>query len=207
MKQQQGFTLLEVLVAVALLAMLGLAAALTLNSGLRSKQVLSESIGTLQRLQLAQQLIQRDLEQIVLRRGRGEQGDYRDQILRADDRGDDGLLLDFYKTGRRMLQSNTPGSDLEHVRYRLQGGRLTRDSTPLIDSPAGTPWHSATLLDELAGVELRFFYNQDWIDQWPPIRAASGQGSSSRLPDAVEMTLITDRYAAVTQILLLPDAL
>ncbi|WP_020682679.1 type II secretion system minor pseudopilin GspJ [Marinobacterium rhizophilum] len=203
MRRAAGFTLLEVLVAVALLAMLGLAAALTLNSGLRSQQTLSENLSSLQRLQLAQQLIQRDLEQIVARRGRGEQGDFRDQPLAA---GEDGTLLDFYKTGRRQLQSRMPGSDLEHLRYRFEDGHLVRDATPLIDTPPDTPWHSVTLLDQLNGVELRYFYDGDWIDQWPPVRAATFGGHVSRLPLALELTLNTERYGAVTQIMLLPDA-
>ncbi|MFB8830790.1 type II secretion system minor pseudopilin GspJ [Azotobacter sp. CWF10] len=207
MKGSGGFTLLEMLVAMALLALLGLAAALTLNSGLRSQQVMGESIESLQRLQLTQQLLRRDLEQLVVRQGRNERGDVRTQVLVAPAGGDSqGLLLDFYKTGRRILSRSSPGSGLERVRYRLRDGRLIRESSPLIDTPVGTKWHSATLLEAVADVDLRFFYNHTWVDQWPPLHGAAGQGSAAMLPQALELTIETDRYGAVAQIVLLPSA-
>lgn len=207
MRGSGGFTLLEMLVAMALLALLGLAAALTLNSGLRSQQVMGESIESLQRLQLTQQLLRRDLEQLVVRQGRNERGDVRTQVLVAPAGGDSqGLLLDFYKTGRRILSRSSPGSGLERVRYRLRDGQLIRESSPLIDTPVGTKWHSATLLEAVADVDLRFFYNHTWVDQWPPLHGAAGQGSAAMLPQALELTIETDRYGAVAQIVLLPSA-
>ncbi|WP_349573246.1 type II secretion system minor pseudopilin GspJ [Azotobacter salinestris] len=207
MKGSGGFTLLEMLVAMALLALLGLAAALTLNSGLRSQQVMGESIESLQRLQLTQQLLRRDLEQLVVRQGRNERGDVRTQVLVAPAGGDSqGLLLDFYKTGRRILSRSSPGSGLERVRYRLRDGRLIRESSPLIDTPVGTKWYSATLLEAVADVDLRFFHNHTWVDQWPPLHGAAGQGSTAMLPQALELTIETDRYGAVAQIVLLPSA-
>lgn len=206
MKGNGGFTLLEVMVAMALLALLGLAAALTLNSGLRSQQVVGESIESLQRLQLTQQLLRRDLEQLVVRQGRNERGDARTQVLVAPADGDpQGVLLDFYKAGRRILSRSSPGSSLERVRYRLRDGRLIRESSPLIDTPLGTQWHSATLLEAVADVDLRFFYNHTWIDQWPPVRGVAGQASPAMLPQALELTIETDRYGAVAQIVLLPS--
>lgn len=208
MKGSGGFTLLEVLVATALLAVLGLAAALTLNSGLRSQQVASESIDALQGLQLTQQLLRRDLEQLVVRHGRDERGDIRAQVLLAPAGSDpQGVLLDFYKSGRRILSRASPGSSIEHVRYRLRDGRLIRESSSLIDTPTGTPWRSATLLEAVAGIDLRFFYDHDWIDQWPPLRGALGQSSLAIVPRALELTIETERYGAVAQIVLLPNVL
>ncbi|MFD1692124.1 type II secretion system protein GspJ [Azotobacter chroococcum] len=93
-----------------------------------------------------------------------------------------GVLLDFYKTGRRILSRSSPGSSLERVRYRLRDGRLIRESSPLIDTPVGTQWHSATLLEAVEGIDLRFFHNRTWSDQWPPVRDAAGQASPAMLP-------------------------
>ncbi|GAB3375877.1 type II secretion system protein GspJ [Azotobacter armeniacus] len=210
MRCNGGFTLLEVLVAMALLALLGLAAALTLNSGIRSQQVVSESIESLQRLQLTQQLMRRDLEQIAVRGGRNEQGDFRNQVLVAHvnaGKDPEGVILDFYKTGRRILSRRSPGASIERVRYRLRDGRLIRESSPLIDTPAGTKWHSAILMEALADFDVRFFYNRNWIDQWPPLRGSAGQVSSAMLPQALELIIKTDRYGPVAQIVLLPNAL
>jgi len=207
MRRDGGFTLLEVMVAMALLAMLGLAAALALNSGMRSQRVVSDSIDALQRLQLTQQLMRRDLEQIVVRRGRGEQGDFRAQVLEAHaGAGDDpqGVILDFYKTGRRILSRQSPGAILEHVRYRFRDGRLMRESSPLLDTPVGTRWHSVTLMEALAGVEVRFFHNGHWVDQWPPVRTTAVGETLMELPAALELSLETERYGPVAQVVLLP---
>lgn len=202
---QRGFTLLEVMVAVALLAMLGLAAAITLNSSVRSEQIVGGSIEQLQRLQRAQQWLRRDLEQLVARRGRTEQGDFRDQLLETGGLGD-AVLLDFYKSGRRILPGAAPASHLERVRYRLEGGRLLRDSSTQLDSPDAERWYSAELLDELSEVRLRYFYQQQWQTQWPPLQSGGSQTAPVGLPQALEVVLQTERYGAVGQILLLPEA-
>ena len=208
MIRQRGFTLLEAMVAVSLLAMLGLAAALTLNSSVRSEQIVGGSIDQLQRLQRAQQWLRRDLEQIVARQGRTEQGDPRTEMLIAGASSasdEDGVVLDFYKSGRRILTTRPPSSHLERVRYRLDAGRLLRDSSPYLEAPAGDRWHSALLMDGVIAVRLGFFYDQQWSDQWPPLQS-TGAAASAGLPRALQLILETERYGAVAQILLLSEA-
>jgi len=201
MIRQRGFTLLEMLVAVALLALLGLAAALTLGSGVRSEQAVGDSLEALHRLQNAQQWLQRDLEQIAPRRGRTDQGDPRRQALITDD-NTEGVLLDFYRTGKRMLSYRTPISQLERVRYRLVEGRLYRDSSPYLEAPAHERWHEAVLMENVAALTLRFHYNQGWHDSWPPPGGLSKPFAS--LPEAVEVVIDTKRYGPVALTLLLP---
>ena len=204
MKRQRGFTLLEVLVAVALLALLGLAAALTLGSSVRSEQIVGASVERLQRLQRAQQWLRRDLEQLVPRLGRSEQGDPRAQYLQTGG-DDDNMLLDFYKSGRRILPGAAPASHLERVRYRLDSGRLIRDSSPRLEAPDGERWRHAELLDQVSGVELRFYYQQQWRDQWPPLQTGAA-GGAPELPQALQLILDTERYGPVPQTILLPEA-
>nr|WP_242521728.1 type II secretion system minor pseudopilin GspJ [Motiliproteus sp. SC1-56] len=209
MAREHGFTLLEALVAVALLAVLGLAAALTLNSSIRSERIVGSSIDELQRLQRSFQWLRRDLEQVVTRRGRTEQGDYREQSLGASESGqgvEEGVVLDFYKTGRRILTRVPPSAHLERVRYRLEQGRLIRDSSPFPDAPAGERWYSAILMETLLGMEVRYFSEQTWHDQWPPTTAGPDAGPLA-LPQALQITLETERYGRVEQTVLLHESL
>ncbi|SIR02246.1 type II secretion system minor pseudopilin GspJ [Marinobacterium stanieri] len=208
MRYQHGFTLLEMLVSVALLALLGLAAMLTLGAGVKSEQAVGDSIDSLQRLQSTQQWLRRDLEQIVFRAGRTDLGEHRRQPLIAnlDDEGEsEGVLLDFYRTGRRILSYQVPVSQLERVRYRFSEGRLYRDSSPYLEAPAHERWNEAVLMENVKDLKLRFYYGQNWHDGW-----AGGMSNgifASELPKAVEILIDTERYGAVSQTLLLPEGL
>ena len=203
---QQGFTLIEMLVAVSLLALLGLASALALNSALRSQTIMGTKQDALEQLQRSQRLLSRDLEQLLLRPSRDMSGNVLALELialpQADD-SNDGLILQFFKSGRRVLNPTSANSRLEHVRYRIEAGQLLRETTPLLDPSGSTPWHSAALLEGLTQLQLRFFYRQQWLSQWPPLNLAEGAGSGL-LPAAIEIRWQTEQYAEVTQLVLIP---
>lgn len=203
-KNQRGFTLIEMLVAVSLLALLGLASALALDSALRSQRIMGAKQDALQQLQRSQRLLSRDLEQLLLRPSRDMTGNPLALELIARPQADDshdGLILQFFKSGRRLLSPTAAHSRLEQVRYRIDSGQLLRDTTPLLDPSGSSPWHSGLLLEGLTQLQLRFFYRQQWHSQWPPLNLATTSGA---LPAAIELRWQTEQYADVTQLVLIP---
>lgn len=201
---QRGFTLIEMLVAVSLLALLGLASALALNSAVRSQSIIGARQDALEQLQRSQRLLSRDLEQLVLRPSRDLLGNELSLELIALPQPDDsnnGLILQFFKTGRRLLHQTSASSRLEQVRYRVEGQQLIRETTPLLDPSGSTPWHAGVLAEEISQLQLRFFHQQQWHSQWPPLSATAASGL---LPAAIEIQWQTPRFATVTQLILLP---
>ncbi len=203
--QQRGFTLLEMLIAIGLLAMLGVATATALDAGITSHDRLTQRIATLEQLQRAQMQIRRDLEQILLREGRDLQGDPITPGLNifAEDRyGAGQTLISFFKGGRRELNNGRPSSAIERVRYRLEDGNLLRDSSAVLDPWGEDNYHSRLLLKGIGDVSIRFFHEDNWIDSWPPLSTTS---TTPPLPKAIAVELELPPYGAVEQRILLAD--
>ncbi|MFT5719913.1 MAG: general secretion pathway protein J [Motiliproteus sp.] len=206
--RQRGFTLIEMLVAVSLLALLGLASALALNSALRSQTIIGGQQDALEQLQRSQRFISRDLEQLVLRPGRDLLGNDLSVELIAfaqPDTSNNGLILQFFKTGHRILRHTATSSRLEQVRYRIEDLQLIRETTSLLDPFGSTPWRSGVLAENVSQMRLRFFHQQQWHNQWPPLNQANAPITSRDLiPAAIEIQWQTPRFATVTQLILLP---
>lgn len=111
----QGFTLLEVLIAVSITAMIGVASTQLLSNVIDSKQaseIRSEQLVSLQRFNM---VISRDLEQFINRSIRDEYGDTQASMLL--DSGD--FPIEFTRAGwRNSPVSRDPRAELQRVAYR-----------------------------------------------------------------------------------------
>ncbi len=114
---QRGFTLLEVLLAVAITALIGVTSAQLLRSVIDTKQgtdIRSEKLASLQRFNM---VISRDIEQLINRTIRDEYGDTQES-LRIDD-GD--YAVEFTRSGwRNSPVASDPRSELQRVAYRTE---------------------------------------------------------------------------------------
>ncbi|MEQ3632479.1 type II secretion system minor pseudopilin GspJ [Thalassolituus sp.] len=114
---QRGFTLLEVMVAISITAIIGVGAVQLLSNiseASRNTDIRSEQLAGLQRFN---QVITRDLEQFINRSIRDEYGDTQPSLLL--DNGD--YLLEFTRAGwRNSPVANDPRSTLQRVVYRIE---------------------------------------------------------------------------------------
>lgn len=181
-----GFTLLEVLVAIAIFTIVG---ALAMGGYLElSDQSTSveERMTRVRAVQLAVARITQDFAELEPRPVREPLGDGVQPALQADGRSLDLVTL------TRSGWSNSAGlqrSTLQRVTYRLEDGRLFRDQWPVLDRTLANEPVTTELLDEVTEVRLRFMDNRrTWRDQWPGAGNAAGAGARAR-PLAVEITL------------------
>lgn len=157
-----GFTLLELLIALALFALLGLACWRLLDSTLRVEQRSAEHAGQTRSLQRALAVIERDLLQARTQGGRAA------IVL------DDGLLN--IQRGNWLNPLDQPRSDWQEVSFSLRDGHLWRHSRG--DSRAG---EQQRLLAGVGAVRWRVVDRQGTRHaRWP---IAAGE------PAAVELTL------------------
>jgi len=177
---QAGFTLLELMIACTLLAVLGLTAALSLNSGLAVSEQLQQRSEQLKYIDQAVVLLQRDLTQLLPRANRRMDAPEQRQAFwgYGKPEGPPGLLMEFV---RKNPWPEGPVVGLQRVRYRLVGQRLVRETVPVADPGPDIRWQQRNLLTNVDAVQLEY-YQSGWKPYWQP-----GVERESRLPIAVRL--------------------
>lgn len=186
--QAKGFTLLEVLVAIAIFALLSLAAYQVLQGVLHSGEISKEHSDSLTRLQRAMLIIEQDFTQIVARTSRDESAEQ--ETLRVLNAGE-GLFasedqgIEFTRLGWANPLALLPRSELLRVRYRLKEGQLQRLYFLYPDLVAGQEPQVQVLLEDIEKLSFRF-WNNGWKKSWT---------SDKKLPKGIEISFTSKRYA------------
>jgi general secretion pathway protein J len=177
----RGFTLLELLVALAVFAFVSVIAYTGLHMVLQGKERTEQHAAKLQKLQSAVLLLERDLLQFAPRSIRDEYGDTQPAIKSAD-LGD--YLLEFSSGGRPSL-AGLKRSTLQRVAYGMREDKLVRFLWPVLDRPSVSEPYELELIDGVSEFNCRYLKaDHKWSEQWPPLGATAGA-----LPLAVEITL------------------
>jgi general secretion pathway protein J len=179
MNRQTGFTLLELVIALAIFALLGLASWGLFDGVVRVQQGTTAHEREFRRLQRAVAVIERDLMQltgqpVVLRQGQ----------------------LQFQRSHWRN-PLDQPRSERQTLTYRLDNGVLWRESLG-----EGSPiLQRQKLFDDVRALNWRLFDRRvGWRGEWP----SGGEGNA---PLAVELQVSLGRFDAIRRVLLLPEAL
>ncbi|MEH6454136.1 MAG: type II secretion system minor pseudopilin GspJ [Psychromonas sp.] len=195
-QSSKGFTLLEVLVAVTIFAMLSLAAYQVLQGVIRSSEISKEHSENLTELQRAMLIIEQDFTQIVARVSRQEGIDDEDlftlsvgdDLFDSDDQG-----IEFNRLGWANPLNLLPRSDILRVRYRLQDGQLQRLYFLYPDTVSGQEPEQQTLLNDVESLSFRF-WNNDWQDTWE---------SKTALPEGIEITFSSKSFAEIRRVFII----
>lgn len=173
-----GFTLLEVLVAIAIFSVMAVLAYEGLRNFLAARTLLESRTSVFHARVRGIAQIQQDLEQLVARPVRDELGDPVDALRR---RAGEEVLLAF--TRHSPWPAPARGlPDLRRVEYRLLQGRLLRREWDALDRVSSVGYRERTMLSGVESLDLRFHGADAWQDDWSEETGAAGQ---SGLPRAV----------------------
>ncbi|MFZ5493385.1 MAG: type II secretion system minor pseudopilin GspJ [Pseudomonadota bacterium] len=139
--RSRGFTLLELVVALAVFAVLATLAYGSLARLLQARDTLAARAEALGRLQRVQAQLARDCGALVARPARDELGDPEPALRRAPD----GSLE--LTQGAFSNPLDQPRAQLQRVRWQVRGGVLYRDAWPVLDRVPGTRPQAQRLLD------------------------------------------------------------
>jgi len=207
-----GFTLVEILVALAVTAFVAAAAYAGVSSviaGVESTREVAERTAAINR---ALGLLTRDIRQFVDRGVRDEFGQEQPGLT-------GGRLARFPLTLTRAGWHNTAGharSTLERVSYVFEDGALWRLRYPVLDRTGDSVPARVMLLEDVAAIELRFLGNiaalragdatqvetRDWERSW--IADVSRPAANLLPPAAVELRLELTDLGPVTRLYVLP---
>lgn len=185
---EHGFTLIELLVALMIFAMLASAGVLLLGNSVSAQAQVKTRLDDMAAVQRAGGALASDLGQAVPRITRTEAGTLAPAFWAHDD-GDAQPVLQFVRGGWDNL-GDLPRPSLQKVEYWVRQGRLERRTYAQLDGAAGDD--PAALLDNVEAVILRFRDAQgQWQDDWTP-------SQPDLLPKAVEMTVTRTGEPPVT---------
>lgn len=199
---EKGFTLLEVMVAMAIFTLIGLATNSVLNTVLDSDQLSQERFDRLKKLQRIMITIERDLLQAAQRPIRVE-GDKNEIVFRGglNTFESDADGVGFVRAGWENPQWMLPRSNLQPVVYRLQSNQLQRLYSNYVDNVVGAEPKVKVLMEDVEDFQVEFYAggrdNADDELKW----AESYAGTT--LPPAVSVTITSKEFGTVRREFLL----
>ncbi len=190
-----GFTLLEILIAMSIFAIIGVASAALMSRMMDSNELSEQRFAELEKLQRAMLIIERDLLQAVARPARLD-GQPNELVMTggvADDSDADGIA--FVRSGWHNPQLMLPRSNLQLVAYRLQDERLERLYGNYVDNVIGYEPKIRVLLEQVEDFQVEFFVKDKGAPERDGDWAESFRGTA--LPRAVALTITTQTHGAI----------
>ncbi len=198
--RQSGFTLLELLVALSIFAVISVAAYSGLQSVLTTERKVVASSERLGRVQMAFIMLERDIQQVVVRGIRDEYG-LEQPALAGGGAAADLVVLTRAGWDNPLHQER---ATLERLAYRIDGSRLIRLHWDTLDRGGISEPREVELLDDIAQMSIGFLAENDsWQSEWPP--SAEGDEAVAPMPRAVRVTAVLNDWGEITRIFPLID--
>lgn len=183
MAKQQGFTLLELLLAMAIFAMISLAGFTIFNTVLNSEESARLKMDRLNNIQTTFLLMERDFGQLARRHVRVDGYESSNAYIHSQSDGfsDEGNAIAFVRHGWTNPNMVLPRSELQSVAYRVKDDTLERVHFLFVDPVLGEEPKVRPLIDGVEEIAFEYFVDKKWQKELP----------SSKLPTgvAVEITL------------------
>ncbi|MGD9255003.1 MAG: type II secretion system minor pseudopilin GspJ [Chromatiales bacterium] len=190
-----GFTLVEILIAMAVFAVISVITYTTLTSAINVSNrtsVVAQSLADIQRVLM---LMERDLIQMAPRPVLNENGDEQPAFLI------NGLSTEGFEFTRSGYQNpaRLARSLLKRIAYEVRDEKLYRKTWQVLDRATQTePEFEEPLMEGVTRFEIAA-YGNDWVEQWPPEEPGSqALPGLDTLPRAVRVLMEIEDYGSFT---------
>ena len=194
----KGFTLIEVLVSIAIFATLSVAAYQVVNQIQRSNEVSIERSARLNALQRSLVILDNDFRQMAQRQFRtnGEEASSKLVLMQEYLLDSDTVGVMFTRLGWHNPQQQFPRGEVTKVGYRIKEETLERVWWRYPDTPTGQEGVVTPLLEGIEAFSLEFYNGSSWLKEWQTDRA---------LPKAVRLKLTLKDYGEIERVYLTPS--
>ncbi|MDH5425761.1 MAG: type II secretion system minor pseudopilin GspJ [Gammaproteobacteria bacterium] len=194
-----GFTLLELLIAMAIFSLISVMSFSGLSSVLNNKEGIDRELQLLSDIQRTMLNLSRDIEQTINRPVNDGLGGTIAALTGGNNI--DSTLFELSRTGWRN-PAEQHRSQLQRVAYSFEDHQLIRLYWYHIDRTQTAEPVRRVLLNDVNDIKVRYL-DQDWSDSWPNTLTDPATVASA-LPRAIEITLTLKRWGPVTRLFRLP---
>jgi general secretion pathway protein J len=199
MKRQRGFTLLEVIVAAAIVVVIGAAASMKISQVATHRERVEARAAELAALQRSWTLLAQDIEQVVARPARDALGDAESALQSSVDGG-----LHLTRAGWSNPFALRARSNLQRVHWFLLDGVLYREYWPYPDRAVDAEPVRMALLEAVQRLRVRYLVRDkggglNWQDDWPPAAELQRPALTRALPEAVSVEIETTSMGSMTR--------
>jgi general secretion pathway protein J len=184
MTRDAGFTLIEMLVALALTSMIAVAGSTLLIGTVRASDRLGQTTESVSEIELAHTLMRDDFANVQMLAGDAGQPDYTSAPFVA-----------FVRDGWSHPVPDDSRASLLAVEYQFRDGTLTRRAWLRPDPAVDTPHVDRVMATGLSRMTARYFDGREWLPEW--------RVGQKELPAAVELTMEYSDRDALTQLFLM----
>lgn len=197
----RGFTLIEILVALLIFAIMGVLAAMSLRSMIRTHSMLKKSDASLTQLQIAMTLMRRDIVQVIDRPIIDSDGTAEAAFI-----GSGSNQIVFTRTGLQNPLNISMQSNMQRVGYVLEGDKLIRLTWNVLDQPPRAEPEKQVLLNHVQSLQWQFLTDKNQlVSSWPPAQGSNlKMQNQSSLPKVVEMVMQIENQGTLQGIFPIP---
>jgi len=195
-RKNTGFTLIEVIIAMSIFAILAILSYSGLHSVIMSKTSTEVSLERLQELQMTMLTLNSDLQQISNRDAHDALGGSLNKLSTQSSE----YLIEFTRGGWRN-PANLARSSLQRVAYQLKDDALIRIYWPHVDRADEEQRVERTLIHNIESLEILFLNaNQEWKEDWPSATALASADPAA-LPAAIDVRLKMNDWGEIKRLI------
>lgn len=163
-RQSSGFTLIEVLLAIAIFSVISLASFNIFDGVMQSEKVSQDKMQRMNEIQRAWLVIERDFLQIAQRTIRLEGEAPLANFIHANSYSFSASdqVIAFVRAGWTNPGLLIPRSDLQSVAYRLEDENLERLHFNFVDAVVGEEPKVRLLINDVIAFDIEYFYQGKW---------------------------------------------
>ena len=187
--RSKGFTLLEVLIAIAIFSLISLSSFTIFDSVLKGDATAKKSSERQNELQRAFLIIERDITQIARRSIRLDgEAPFGKFIQSSDDNfASEEQAIAFVRHGWTNPGLLLPSSDMQPVAYRVVEETLQRLHFNFVDSVVGEAPKVRPLIRDVTALAFEYYDGKKWQETWP----------GKTLPQAIAIEVTTKDYGVI----------
>ena len=200
-KKNNGFTLIEILIALSVFAILATITSSALHHALNTRALVTKQADRLSTLQLAMALIQRDTQQIIDRAIRGNDL----HVIRAFT--GQSHYVEFTRSGGVNPEGVLTHSPFIRVAFLCHQGQLIRRTWSILDTPNRKTYQDKVLIDHLKHCQFAYLsHAHKLLPEWGRNTLTRNQHNES-LPTGIQLTLHLNDWGAMSLLMIIPKAL